>query len=162
YLYNPNFSNVVVTADWTFYEANISYLPSLPPLLPQATYTNLPGRIQIDAETVDMTRTRIRAQGQVVVNARHMISTSNAIVDSPNLAYNLASTNDHLLFANLAQTMVDRFSGDLLAYSAVWQNQAYLNTESWAITTNLDTNGAVSGIGRTLVPITNAVDLNLH
>ena len=59
--------------------------------------------MQIYADTLDMTRTRLRGQGEVTINANHLISSSNAVVDRPNLAFNLASTNGNLKFAQSRQ-----------------------------------------------------------
>ena len=107
--------------------------------------------MQIYADSLDMTRTRLRGQGEVTINTRHLVGSSNAIVDCPNLAFNLASTNNNLVFANLANTEVKRLEGDLYLYSLVWQNQETLYSENWNITTNLDTNGVVTSLDATLL-----------
>lgn len=162
YLYDPDFTNVLAAATWAAYGAYVANIPNVPPLHPSGTYTNLPGRIQIEADTLDMSRTRVRGQGQIVVNAKHVLSTSNAVVDGPHLAFNLASTNENLTFANLAKATVNRLQGDLYAYSAVWQNQWILYATNWNIVTNLDTNGAIQGLDATLAVVTNVADVNLH
>jgi hypothetical protein len=162
YLWDGSFSNNVVAGDYSAYGAFIANIPALPPLHPSGTYTNLSGRVQIYADSLDLTRTRLRGQGEVTVNARHLVGSSNAVVDCPNLAFNLASTNSSgLRFTSLANTSVTRLEGDLYLYSLVWQNQQTLYTESWSITTNFDTNGAVTSLDATLVPVTNTCDLNL-
>jgi hypothetical protein len=161
YLWAPSYSNNVVAADYSAYGAFVANIPALPPLNPYGTYTNLSGRVQIYADSLDMTRTRLRGQGEVTVNARHLVGSSNAIVDCPNLAFNLASTNNNLVFANLANTSVQRLEGDLYLYSLVWQNQETLYSENWNITTNFDTNGVVTSLDATYSPATNSVELNL-
>ena len=43
----------------------------------------------------------------------------------------------------------------------MWQNQAILYSESWSVTTNLDTNGVITSLDATLTPVTNTCDFNL-
>lgn len=162
YLYNPEFTNILVGADWSAYGGYVASIPNVPPLHPAGTYTNLPGRVTIDAGTLDMTRTRIRGQGQVVVRADHIVSTTNTVMDAPHLGFYLSSTNNNLQFANLAKETVDRLQGDLYAFSAVWSNQWILLVTNWNIVTNVDTNGTVTSVDATYAPVTNVIDVGLH
>jgi hypothetical protein len=161
YLWAQSYSNNFVAGDYSAYGAFIENIPAIPPIHPSGTYTNLSGRVQIYADSLDLTRTRLRGQGEVTIKTRHLVGSSNAIVDCPNLAFNLASTNGNLNFINLANTSVQRLEGDLYLYSLVWQNQENIYSESWNITTNFDTNGVVTSLDATLTPVTNGCDLNL-
>lgn len=166
------FSNAVVSMDMSAYGMFINNRPTDPAIHPESTITNLPGRVQVFADQLDLRRTRIRAEGQVLLNTKHLISSSNAIIDSEHLGFFLASTNESVQIVNLAKEYASRLRGDVSMWSGVWQNQAEFRSTNYVITTNvaatIDTNtpGAPLGdtnetINITRVDVTNAVTYNL-
>jgi hypothetical protein len=152
FLYDPaTFTNSLVTGDYAGYAAFIDNVAAQPPVVNGGYVTNLPGRIDITAENLDMRFTRMRGQGEVAIKARHLIGSGGAALDSPNLSFSLgATTNGALHLANLTKATVSRLRGDLLAWSAVWANQMNI-----VLTNNFDTNGVP-------VPLTNTVTVQLY
>ncbi len=78
-----------------------------------------------------MSKTRFRADGLLSVNAKHLVNSSNAVVDCENLSYNLGSTNGSLKIQNLAQESVARLKGDNFVWSGVWTNQQNMILENY-------------------------------
>ena len=87
-----------------------------------AAATNLPGRIQINANNLNITRTFLGAQGSISLQASNLVSSAGAVVDCQNLSFNLGSTNGYLNFTNLAKLNVSRLRGTIDAWSAFWTN----------------------------------------
>lgn len=164
FLYDrTTFSNNVVSGEYAGYRAFVDDLSAEPPPLPGGTVTNLPGRIQIFAQNLDMRSVRMRGMGQVLVTADHLVASSNAVVDCQNLSYTLSSTNGQLNVMNLAKDSVARLQGDLLAWSGLWSNSMttiYMN--NYSISNVVDTNGVTIGLMATQEPITNGAAVNLH
>ena len=107
-IYNSSFSNRVVTANYAGYEA---FLNTVAPggVLP----TNTPGRIEITASNLDLTRTRIRGESIVTIKTPHLEGSSGLLVDAPNVNYNIGSTNGLLSVSgnDLAIPQIQRFGG---------------------------------------------------
>ena len=121
-IYDPNsISNAVVDMTYAAYAANIASDPPQP-AIPAAGPTNSAGRIEIEAESLNLERARIRAQQYLSIKTDHLITSSNAVVSSPRLSYNLASTNGALIVKNLAEPAVVRLAGTLRAWSGIWTN----------------------------------------
>lgn len=120
-IYTNTYTNRVVSANYAGYGAGI-FLNQI--LGPSALPTNLPGRVEITTDRLDMSLTRIRGESQVSVKTKHLISSSNAVVDSPNLSYDLASTNGPLRLSgnDLTRPFVQRFGGTIAVWSGVWTN----------------------------------------
>lgn len=126
-LYQEDFASPTVTNDYAAYSAFVDNIASRPPNIPEGTITNLPGRIEIFADRLDMSRTRFRADGLLNINAKHLTAnSSNALVDCENLSYTLGSTNGNLKIQNLAQESVSRLKGMNYAWSGFWTNQLNL------------------------------------
>jgi len=121
-LYQPDFASRIVTNEYAAYVAFVDNIASRPPGIPAGTVTNLPGRIEVLADTLDLTRTRFRANGLLDVRARHLISSSNTVVDAENLSFNLATTNGFLKFENLARETAERIRGTNYVWSGLWTN----------------------------------------
>ena len=66
-----------------------------------------------------LTSTRIRGEGLVSIEATNFVDSTSTIIDVPNLDYDLGTTGETLRMQNLARDEVQRFSGDLVAYSSV-------------------------------------------
>ena len=122
--YNPVYSNRVATNIYAAYSAEVDNLASRLPQVPGVSLTNLPGRVEIVADELNLTRARIRGEGMVNIKTKNLVSTStNAMVDVQNLNFDLASTTGTLRIKNLARDSVQRFTGLLTAWSSVWTNQ---------------------------------------
>ena len=81
-----------------------------------------PGRVMIDADNLDLSNARIRAEGGVRIKARHLIGSTNAVIDSQNLSLDIGNTNGLLVITNMVQEQVERFTGGIKTYSIVWGN----------------------------------------
>lgn len=153
----------LVTNLYTGYSASITNLVSEIPPVPGAGSTNSQGKVIISADKLNLERTRIRGEGNVTVKARHLVSTKLLSVDVPNLLYDVGSTNGVMQLQNLAPAEVQRYAGDIMAWSAVWTN--FLNVVTNTITNSTITNitidpdaGPVTTV--TNDPGTNAVSTN--
>ncbi len=156
FLYATNFvSPFALDQPYAGYSATVDYLTSPLPAIPSATVTNQPGRLEVTADALDVSRARLRAQGYLSLQTSHLISSSNALMDCQNLNFNLASTNGLLRIQNLARETVQRLQGDILVWSGLWTNSMEQLIENYAPDPN-DTNTYV------LTPITNTVAVTLH
>jgi hypothetical protein len=152
FLYDTDFKARVVDGEYAGYRAFVDNLASRPPNIPAGTVTNLPGRLEIRADSLDLTKTRMRAEGLLTINARHLAGSSNAVVDAENISFNLGSTNGSLRIQNLLNESVARMKGDLFAWTGLWTNAFDIIIPNYSV----DTNGA------TLAPLTNTVQMTLH
>ncbi|HNQ91062.1 MAG TPA: hypothetical protein PKM73_20810 [Verrucomicrobiota bacterium] len=151
-VYNQSYSNVFVTNYYAGYSAYVDYLQVRPPVVPRMGATEQPGRIEVVGDNVNLTKARFQGMGLISVQAKHLISSSNAVVDAPELVYSLGSTNGLLTVQNLARQSTLRMGGNLEAWSGLWTNQMALVLSNWYIdaTTNY------------FSPITNPVDVGIH
>ena len=122
FLFAPDFDSQSSSGDYAAYSASIDNLTSRPTPIPAGDYTNNPGRIEIYANSLDMNKARIKAEGLLTINAKHLINSANAVVDSENLSIMLGSTNGNLVVQNLMKESVQRLRGDISVWSAVWTN----------------------------------------
>lgn len=129
--------------------------------------TNLPGRMRILADTLDMSKTRLRAEGYLNIKARHLISSSNAVVDCENLSFDLGKTNNETLrIQNLGKDYITRLRGQIYAWSAEWSNSVVVvitnnySFSNYIVTLPDGTTGTETVVTR--VPITNTVNVKFH
>jgi hypothetical protein len=164
FLYDPaTFTNRVVTGEYAGYAAQIDNLATEPPPTTPGTVTNFPGRVQVYADNLDFRNTRVRGEGEVIIKANHLLSSSGAAVDCQNLSYTLGSTNGNLNVTGLSKQSVIRLRGELLAWSGLWSNQmTIIFTNNYVVTNVLDTNGMIIGTNAVPSPITNTVSVGLH
>jgi hypothetical protein len=158
--YSP--TSKVVTAEYGAYEGFVDNLASEPPPLAAGAVTNFPGRVQVYADQLDFRSTRVRGEGEFIIHANHLLSTSDAAVDCQNLSYTLGSTNGNLNVANLAKSSVTRLKGDLFAWSGLWTNTMTFIFPNYSVTNTFDTNGIKIGTNAILVPVTNTATVGLH
>ena len=146
-------NSVVEAGEYASYSAFADNVVTRPPPVAGGTVTNIPGRIRILADTLDMSRTRMRAEGEITIQSAHLISSSNAVVDCEHLSFNLASTNGNLKIQNLSPDTVNRFRGQIRVWSAIWSNTAVLMLTNY----NVDSNGVAA-----LEPLTNTITISFH
>lgn len=156
-LYDRSYTNSVVEGRYAAYSAYIDNLAAQLEDVEGGTITNMPGRITITADSLNLERTRLRGEGLISVQARHLVSSSNTVVDAQNLSYFLGSTNGLLRVQNLAKESVARLQGDLYAWSAYWTNSAI-----HIITSNYTCTETPDGLVCTNTPLTNYVMVNTH
>jgi hypothetical protein len=155
-VYGPEMRTNRVGAEFAAYSATANYLSQLQPPVVDASITNIPGRIQINAGNLDMGRTRVRSDGLVTIRANNLITSSNANMDAWNLAFDLNSASGNLRVQNLAKTEVTRYGGDVFMWSGLWENiidEVYTNNYAPDST---DTNLFVQS------PLTNVVTVGIH
>lgn len=150
HLYNRTFTNTIVTNVFTAYGFNVTNVSFTPPNVPGVSLTNMPGRVEIQAGDLNLNRTRIRAEGVVTIKANNVTST-NAVVDSQNVALNVGSTSGNLQVKGLVKDTVARTTGNVFAWSASWTNQTGFVT----------TNAPADPMGTPEV-VTNTVDVGFH
>lgn len=115
------FSNSTVIADVSAYQAyvdNLAYNPSWDAI------SNLPGRIIINANTLDLTRTVISNSGpDVVIQANNLTGSASAVISCQNLNYTLGSSNGMVNVSNLATNgTLPGLNGTVSLWSAEWTN----------------------------------------
>lgn len=156
-LYDPSFTNRFVSAFWSGYGFTADRVAAQQPSIEGGSITNIPGRIEVNAaSTLNMERTRVRSDGLVTIRTPHLISSTNANMDAFNLRLELGSTNGTLRVQNLAKSTVDRFGGEVTAWTAVWSN-----TQTLVITNNFtpSTNPPPAFIP---APLTNIINYTFH
>ncbi len=152
-LYDSSFSNTLATNFYAGYSCSIDHLEARPPAVEGATKTNLPGRIDINADVLDLTKTRIRGMGAVNIAANHLVSSAGAQVDVENVTYDLTSTNGLLSINSLTTDTIDRLNGGILAWSGIWTNQTAVILSNWGVDAN--SNFVFS-------PLAVGVDVDIH
>jgi len=154
-LYKSDFASAFVTNEYAAYSAFVDNIASRPPNIPAGTATNLPGRIEILADSLDLTRTRFRANGLLDIQTKHLISSTNAIVDSENLSFSLGSTNGNLKVQSLTKDLVSRLQGTNFVWSGFWTNYQNMLIENYVQDT-VNTNLYI------LTPVTNIVEYRIY
>ena len=159
FLYDATtFSNSVgVAAPWSGYVAEVANVTAEPTAIPAGSFTNVPGRVEIIGDSVNLSRARIRGEGYIKINAKHVVSTDFTALDCQSLSLTLGSTNGNLTVANLAKQNTARTRGYLYAWSALWNNSQTVLTDNYVVSTN-DAGENVTNN----VPITNTVAIAMH
>jgi hypothetical protein len=151
WFYNPSYTNYIVTggdsAAWSALVDNVA--AQIPP---GGSVTNLPGRVHIYANNLNLNQAHVRAEGQIIVRATNLVTSVNAIMDCQNLSYNLGATNGSLNFTNLALPVVSRLHGTCDMVTAVWSNLVVTIYPNFVVS-----NGVVTGES----DITNVTLVNL-
>ena len=92
-----------------------------------------PARIDIEGSQLDLTGTRLRAEGLVTLAATNLAGGALAGRDWGTANASLGATNGSLLISNVLPTNFTRLRGDLFAWSANW----YLIQTNNNVTNNL-------------------------
>ncbi len=120
-----NFStNQFVTNFYSAYQVEVDSQASRPPQIPGFEATDLPGRVEIEADTLNLDHTRIRGSGLVRIQTANILSTSKAILDTENVSVTFAVPEGKLTVQDLIKEEARRLNGILTAWSGVWTNQA--------------------------------------
>jgi hypothetical protein len=127
-LYNASFARTSVTNRYAGYAAQVDLLSSSPSGSIPYDVTNVPGRIEILGDEVDLDQTRIRAESAVIIKANNLSSNQLAQVDAPWINFDARSVQPTFIISNLAPQSVRRLSGIVRAWSAAWENQEAVPT----------------------------------
>ncbi len=154
-LVSPDYAGTDVTNVYAAYSANIGTATRTSPTggtifggIPALTHpTNLPGRIEVNAGTLDLNLSRFRSEGLLSIQADQLNPGPPYKLDSAIVKLDVGSTNGPLLVSNIVQTTVRRFSGRVNCWSGAWTNQAF--------TTGPDPNDAT-------LTVTNTIEIRFH
>lgn len=113
------------TNPYMAYRIELGVVPGrlpISPSVPDISPTNGLGRLAIDADVLNLSRTRIRGQGPVVIRARDLISLANASIDAPFITADLTSKSGNLDLSNVFRSEVQRLSGLVTIFSTTFTN----------------------------------------
>ncbi len=96
------------------FEENPGVLPKLQDI------TNAPGRVEIQADQLDMTLARIRAENLLSITASNLVGFEDVILDAPNISLELLSTGGSITLSNFFPDSVNRMHGSVQVWSGVW------------------------------------------
>lgn len=152
FFYEPlTFSNYVAAGRADVYSALVDNLAAEPPA--GFAETNAPGKIEIFANNLNLSKARMSAASVIQVFASNLVSSAGASMDCQNLNYELGSTNGTLNFTNLANPICERLHGPIYEWSGLWTNYQTLTY------TNFATNSVTGGFTRS--DLTNVVEVDL-
>jgi hypothetical protein len=121
-IYNSSYLLNSVSNRYAAYAANIDLASSSASGSIPYDATNMPGRIEILGDNVDLDEARIRAESAVIIKASNLSSNRLATVDAPIVNFDGRSVHPELVISNLAPITVRRFGGNVRAWSGVWEN----------------------------------------
>lgn len=167
------YTNTVSTNDYMAYAFAITSLPSQIPnptnssfgrvtaanggrfslfqsQAPFAYATNLAGRVRVQADTLKLEDTRIRAHGIVNLQAKHVTSSANTSIAAPYANYDLGSTNGTLVYRGLSPVGQPNLTGTIRVFVTSWTNTAEFPDPAAAAATTDPTAGTGTGTTTTL------------
>jgi hypothetical protein len=126
--YFGGYSNVVVTNAYAAYVFDLENLAYTVPAVPDASAHDLPGRVEILGDTVNLEGTGIRAEGLISITANQIETSERTVIDAQNLAFDLTYTNaaapaTPLRIENLAKDQTARLHGQVYLWSGTFTNQ---------------------------------------
>lgn len=153
-LYNSTYASQTVTNWYSGYSANIGQGVvsagfgrfGSTKIAAFSHPTNKAGRIEVEADRLDVSLTRFRSEGLLSLKAKELVGTPYKL-DAAVVSLDVGSTNGSLTVSNLIQPIVRRFNGVINLYSAVWTNQTFVAVPDPA------TPGSM---------ITNTIDIRCH
>ncbi len=144
-LYNTNFLMSSVTNVYSAYSATVAESPSASPTYTSTDPSNYPGRIEVNAQNLDVSLLRLQSEGPVTITTVNLTNNSGAAalgtptrIDSEFLNINMGSQKYPITIKGYVPTQVRRLNGTVAAWSATWTN--YVNQTVGAGTTNATTN----------------------
>jgi len=145
---NPAYSNRIVTNQYAVYSAEVQSIASRLPALPDVGITNAAGRVELYADKLKLSNTRIRAEGLITISATNLVGGEGTVLDVPHLNMNLATRTDSLDVKDMTPDSVQRFGGFLQVYSGIWTN---VYSEINGTGTNAVTNAVETHFGLVVV-----------
>jgi hypothetical protein len=146
--YSQSYSNTIVTNIGAGYLANVGRSGTQLPSIPNATRTNVASRIQIEADNLDLSKTRMRADGFVSITSSNLVASSNSVIAVQTMNVDLDSATQKLFVKSLVLETIQLFEGNVAIWSGYWTNQTGLlvtnvvpdMTDPTLSVTNIDTN----------------------
>lgn len=130
-IYNPSYLSNTVVVNYAAYAATItSGSATNTGGTVFSDPTNYPGRVEIIGDRVNLNQTRIRAETTISIKAGDVVSNKLATVDAPYCNYDLGSTQSPFIITNLVPPAVRRLTGQLAAWTAIWNNTEVTATET--------------------------------
>ncbi len=117
----------VVAGNYAGYSASIGPILSVPS---GVNITNQAPRIEVQADTLDISLARIRSEGPVIITATNLIGQSPVAINAGLLSADLGSTSGSMVVSNIFPSNFQRLRGDLYAWSYTWQNTEVTGTET--------------------------------
>lgn len=129
------FDSLALTNEFAAYSALFAPTTQLPGNIVGGVISNLPGRIEIVADSVlDLTRTKINGLNYVRLKAtNHIASSDLAQISSPYSDISLTSTNGTLSISNLLAPTVERFTGVVDLWSGRWTNNNAIFSTTYSV-----------------------------
>jgi hypothetical protein len=134
-------TNATVTNFYAAYLVDVDSQAVRAPQVAGLELTDSPGRIEIVADDLDLTRSRIRGSGLVSIQSSNLLSTSRTLIDSENVSYNLSTRSGKLRVVNLMKEEARRLNGTLRAWSGIWTNLAKFAVTNIVVGTAADGGG---------------------
>lgn len=131
-LYKAAYLSNSVPVTYAAYSANVSSLSAAGGV---SDPTDLPGRVEILADTLNLRETRIRADSTLILKANNLISNNLARINAP-FVYFDAGAAQPMVISNLVPPSVTRLSGNISAWSAIWDNAEVVSLPSGTTVTN--------------------------
>jgi hypothetical protein len=130
-IYNPGYLSDVVTNVYAAYQCMVGDVTSsfgggggFFSGIPELTHpTNLPGRVEIKADRLDLGLSRFRTDGLLSISAKELVGQAPYKLDAAVVNADVGLTSGSLTVSNLIQPIVRRFNGIVSIWSAAWTNQ---------------------------------------
>ncbi len=130
-LYNAGYLSATVTNVYGAYECIVGqgssgggfgggFFGGIPEL---SHPTNLPGRVEINADRLDLTLSRFKTDGLLSLTAKELVGNAPYKLDSATVSVDVGLPSGSLTVSNLIQPIVRRFNGVVAVWSAAWTNQ---------------------------------------
>ena len=117
------YSNTIVGANYTAYRATVNGRLAPPVNSAFTPITNYGGRLEVVADTLDLSKARLQSQSLISVSAKNYRGSKGVAVDAPFVNYDLATRDTILKVQTLTGSSLNRFaSGDITAFSTVFTN----------------------------------------
>jgi hypothetical protein len=129
-LYNPGYLSDVVTNVYAAYQCMVgdvatpSFVGGFFTGIPEVSHpTNLPGRVEIKADRLDLGLSRFRTDGLLSITAKELVGQAPYKLDAAVVNADVGLSSGSLTVSNLIQPIVRRFNGIVSIWSAAWTNQ---------------------------------------
>lgn len=84
--------------------------------------TNQPGRIEIEADQLDIGLMRLKADGIVTLTSTDFNGRDPRRLDAPGFRLNLQKKEGTMIVSNVVPSTIRRLDGEFYAYSVIWTN----------------------------------------
>ena len=118
-IYSPIYSNRVTTNFYSAYAAQVESAATRLPRLGDVTLRQLPGRLDIEANTLNLENARLRGEGVLSIKSQNVTGTDSLRVDSGSLSFDIGTTTAApLTIQHMARAEVERLAGPIVAHGS--------------------------------------------